>query len=373
MTAPRLEIDLDKVQHNARTLVRRLARSDITVTGVTKASLGSPNIARAMMGAGISTLGDSRIENIEALRRANVAAELVLIRSPMISQVDRVVVASDVSYNSELDIVGALSAAARRADRRHGVVLMVELGDLREGIMPCDLERSVAKVLRLPHIVLKGIGANLGCRNGVRPDSRNMTELSAFATHIESKFSVSLDVVSGGNSSNLSWALNTENVGRINNLRLGEAILLGSDPLSGKALSGLYTDAIVLVAEAIESKTKPSMPWGDLAQSPFANERPAESRGDISQVILAVGHQDVDPDGLFAPPGIRIVAASSDHLIIDAGRTVVDVGSEISFKLDYSALLRAMTSPFVARVMRRNSQRAASYRPLEEPDVLIAS
>jgi ornithine racemase len=373
MTAPRLEISLDKIQHNARTLVQHLAQKGIAVTGVTKAFLGCPGIARAMIGAGITTLGDSRIENIEAMRRAKVAAELVLIRSPMLSQVDRVVASADVSYNTELDIVGALSAAAKRADRRHGVVLMVELGDLRDGIMACDLEGSVAKVLRLPHIALKGIGTNLGCRSGVVPDSRNMAELSALATAIETRFSVSLGVVSGGNSSNLGWALNTENAGRINNLRLGEAILLGSDPLSGRALSGLYTDAIVLVAEVIESKTKPSMPWGDLAQNPFANKRISANLGDISQGILAVGHQDVDPAGLFAPPGVRIVAASSDHLIFDAGSSEVGVGSEIAFKLNYSALLRAMTSPFVARVINRIGQRTGSYRRLEEPDALMAS
>ena len=80
MSAPRLEIDLDKITHNARTLVERLANRGIAVTGVTKATLGSVEIANALLQAGVSALGDSRIENIEALRLARVVAPMTLIR-----------------------------------------------------------------------------------------------------------------------------------------------------------------------------------------------------------------------------------------------------------------------------------------------------
>jgi predicted amino acid racemase len=373
MIAPRLEINLNRIQHNARTLVQNLNQKGIAVTGVTKAFLGSSGIARAMIGAGIKSLGDSRIENIEALRRARIAAELILIRSPMLSQVDRIVAAADVSFNSELDIIGVLSAAARRADRRHGIILMVELGDLRQGIMPRDLEGSVAKVLRLPNIALKGIGTNLGCRSGVVPDALKMAELSALVDAIEAKFSLSLETVSGGNSSNLAWALNTENVERVNDLRLGEAILLGNDPLNGEPIPGLYTDAIVLVAEVIEAKMKPSMPWGEIALSPFANKPITINRGDILQAILAVGHQDVDPAGLYSMSGIKILAASSDHLIADVGRAELSIGSEVAFNLNYSALLRAMTSPFVAKVIKSVGQQVLGHRGLRESEDLIAN
>ena len=125
-----------------------------------------------------------------------------------------------------------------RADRVHGIMLMVELGDLREGIMPGDLPDAIARCLALPNIEVRGIGTNLACRNGVVPDDRNMGELSDLATSIEAQFGITLDVVSGGNSSTLEWLRSTENVGRIDNLRLGEAILLGRDPLHGVADRG---------------------------------------------------------------------------------------------------------------------------------------
>ena len=355
MSAPRLEVDLDKIHHNAKILVDRLAGRGISVTAVMKASLGSPEIARAVLRAGVRTIGDSRMENIEAMSRAGVNAPMMLIRSPMISDTQRVVRYADLSLNSELDVIRQLSHAAKAAGRRHGVILMIELGDLREGIMPVDLEHAVGVVLDMPNIDLKGIGANLACHCGVSPDSRNMDQLSALADSVEAVFGITLEIISGGNSANLNWAFSGADTGRINNLRLGESLLLGCEPLHRQPIYGLYTDAITLVAEVIESKVKPSLPWGEIAQNAFGEKATAVDRGEIAQAILAIGRQDVDPDGLESPEGVDIIGASSDHLIIDCGDFPLPVGAEVRFQLNYSAMVGAMTSPFVAKVLRASS------------------
>jgi len=363
MTAPRLEIDLEKIHHNAVTLVKRLQARGISVTVVTKEVLGDARIAGVLLKAGVRTLGDSRIENIETMRRAGVPSSMTLIRSPMMSQTDRVVALTDISFNTELTVIRKLSSAARKAKRTHGIVLMVELGDLREGIMPADLEATVRETLRLPNVVLKGIGANLACRSGVSPDAENMAELSALADTTEATFGSALgpgvrprlDIVSGGSSANLEWALSGVDTGRINDLRLGESLLLGLEPLHRQPIDGLYTDAITLVAEVIEAKVKPSQPWGTLAQTAFGDQPPAEDRGDTLQIILGIERQDIDPGGLCPPAGIEIIGASSDHLILDSGKHRMNVGAEITFQLNYSALLRAMTSPFVSKVVKVQS------------------
>jgi predicted amino acid racemase len=352
MSAPRLEIDLDKIFHNARTLVDRLGARGISVTGVTKAALGSPDIAATLLRAGVSALGDSRIENIKAMRSAGISAPMTLIRSPMLSQVDEVVRNADLSLNSELDVIRELSLSGQRAGRTHEIMLMVELGDLREGIMPEDLLEVVRETLSLPNIVFRGIGTNLACRSGVSPDASNMAELSALALSIESNLSTAVAIVSGGNSANLAWALSGAATGRINDLRLGESILLGCETLHRKPIEGLYTDAMTLVAEVIESKSKPTQPRGVLAQTAFGEAPGALDRGSISQIILAIGIQDTDPDGLLAPQGVEILAASSDHLIAESLQGHVAVGDEMAFQLNYSALLRAMTSPFVLNVVK---------------------
>jgi predicted amino acid racemase len=349
MFAPRLEIDLGKIEHNTRTLVKRLARRGISVTGVTKATLGSREIAHAMLLAGVSDLGDSRIENIEAMRSANVSARMSLIRSPMLSQAKRVVTSADMSFNSELEVIRRLSLEAGKLDRTHAVVLMVELGDLREGIMPVDSMAAVSEILSLPNIVLQGLGTNLACRSGASPDDANMGELSRLAALIEATFDISLEIVSGGNSANLEWAFSSGKPGRVNNLRLGESILLGCETLHRHAIDGLHTDAITLVAEVIESKVKPTQPSGTLAQTAFGTCPEATDNGAIMQTILAIGIQDIDPCGLRPPEGTEIVGSSSDHLMTTSTVDSVPVGAEMTFQLDYSALLRAMTSPFVSK------------------------
>lgn len=351
MTAPRLQIDLNKIKHNAVTLVERLGAHGIAVTGVTKAFLGAPDICDAWLQAGAAGFGDSRIENIEAMRRRGVSARISLIRSPMMSQVERVVAAADISFNTELDVIKELSRVAGTAGLIHGVVLMVELGDLREGIMPDNLHDSVRETLRLPNIRLMGIGTNLACRSGVAPDQNNMNELSALADSIDATFGITLEIVSGGNSGNIKWALSGGTPGRINDLRLGESLLLGLEPLHRQPIDGLHGDAITLVAEVIEHNTKPTQPRGEIGQTAFGAKPPAVNRGHIEQTILAIGCQDVDPEGLQAPVGTKVVGASSDHLILDGGNRHMAIGAEVAFGLNYSALVRAMTSPFVAKVV----------------------
>ena len=286
------------------------------------------------------------------MRSALSAAEMTLIRSPMLSQAKRVVMSADVSCNTEIEVIKKLSLEAQKAGRTHGVILMVELGDLREGIMPEDVTDTVRETLSLPNIDFKGIGTNLACRSGVSPDSRNMTMLSELANSIEATLGLSIDIVSGGNSANLEWALSGAEIGRINDLRLGEAILLGCETLHRQPIDGLHTDAITLCAEVIEAKVKPSKPSGIIAQTAFGEAPPVTDRGLVTQSILAVGQQDIDPSGLQAPTGINVLGASSDHLILESDELKLSVGTEVTFQLNYSALVRAMTSPFIGKVMK---------------------
>jgi predicted amino acid racemase len=350
VTAPRIETDLDKVEQNTRILVDRLAVTGIRVTGITKAVLGSPEVGAAMLRGGARGLGDSRVPNLARLAGLDRSALRTLIRSPMLSQVGRVVEVADVSLNTEAVVLAALDRAASRERRTHGIVLMVELGDLREGIALDDAPEAVRAVLGHPSLRLVGLGANLACQNGVVPDDRNMGVLTGLVDDIEARHGISLDVVSGGNSANLNWALNTGEVGRIDDLRLGEAILLGVDPLYRTPISGLHTDVFTLVAEVIEVAVKPAQPWGDRAQAAFGEAPVRTGGGAVRQAILALGRQDVDLDGLRPPPGIAILGMSSDHLVVDLGDHLVAVGDEIDFGVAYGALVQAMTSPFVTKI-----------------------
>ena len=222
--APRIEIRTDLIEHNTSVLVRRLARRSIAIAGITKATLGSVAVARAMLRGGVTSLGESRVENIETLRAGGITAPIMLIRSPMLSQAERVVASANVSCNTELDVVKALSHAAVIQQRNHGVIVMIELGDLREGVLANHLEEFVNTISQLANITLMGIGTNLACQHGVAPDETNMAELSTLAESIEPFASDPLTIVSGGNSANLNWITAANTIGRVNHLRLGEAM-----------------------------------------------------------------------------------------------------------------------------------------------------
>ena len=258
-------------------------------------------------------------------------------------------------------------------------MLMVELGDLREGILAADLEETAHRVMASTHLELRGLGTNLACQSGVEPDGDKMAELSRLAIAVEGAIGVPMPSVSGGNSANLRWALSTPDVGRVDDLRLGEAILLGTDPLDRLPIDGLHPDAFTLVGEVIEAKVKPTEPWGTVGHSAFGTPLRAADRGLARRAILALGEQDLDPADLTPPPGITVLGASSDHLVLDTGRLALEPGDEVRFGVGYRALLRAMTSPFVARSFLQappevlHARRTGGRPVLEEPSTAIAS
>jgi predicted amino acid racemase len=349
MSTPGIHINFEKIAHNAKLLKELYGARGIDVIGVTKVVCGNPAIADTLVKSGIKILADSRIENIQRMRNTGIQAEFLLLRSPSLSQTIEVVKYADISLNTELSVIKKLSECALENRSQHKIILMVELGDLREGIMPSDLDHTIKEVLGLKGIQLVGIGTNLACFGGIEPDDENMELLSTLAKDIEEKFALKLTIVSGGNSANYKWCMSTQDVGEINNLRLGESIFLGCETLYRKPIPGLFTDAFTLTAEVIESKTKPSKPYGAVCQDAFGNVPAFQDSGVINRVILGIGLQDVQVSGLSPRLDVEILGASSDHIIINSKKTALKVGDNLEFDLNYGALLSAMTSPYVLK------------------------
>jgi predicted amino acid racemase len=174
-----------------------------------------------------------------------------------------------------------------------------------------------------------------------------MKQLSRIAQEIEEKFDLTLAMVSGGNSANYEWFMATSDVGRINNLRLGESVYLGRETLHRKPIPGLFTDAFSLFAEVIESSIKPSLPYGEVCQDVSGQVPEFKDLGPIRRAVLGLGLQDVLVSGLTPKADISILGASSDHMIMNTGNILYDTGDEVAFDLNYGALLTAMTSPYV--------------------------
>ena len=199
-----LTIDLDKITENARRVTSAL--TDVEIVGITKVTCGTPEVARAMLAGGVSALGESRLENVARMRDAEIAAPMWLVRAPAPGQADDAVRLADVSAISELDIAVALDAAAGRAERRHSIVAMVDIGDLREGMMPAELPTFLERAEALPNLDVIGIGASLTCYGAIVPDERNLGLLAELAADAERQLGRKL-LVSGGSSTSIEPVL----------------------------------------------------------------------------------------------------------------------------------------------------------------------
>ena len=367
MISPRIEIDLGKLSHNAKSLKKLCAAKGVSIMGVTKAVCGDPTIVDVLVKAGIQTLADSRLENIKRMRQAGIQAQFVLLRTPAPSQVESTVKDVDISLNSEFSVIKKLATFATENNITHKIILMVELGDLREGLMPEALEETVGLVNDQKGISLAGIGTNFACFGGVKPDKEKLKHLTSLAGNIEDKFGLTLEIVSGGNSANYDWFMSTKDVGKVNNLRLGESIFLGREALHRKPIPGLFTDAFKLVAEVIESKFKPSKPYGDIAQDAFGNVPEFPDLGQMRRAILSIGVQDVLVAGITPCKDIRVLGASSDHLILDAQKISLEVGDEVTFNMNYGALLSSMTSPYVLKTYHNSAfNKVETYSQIDD-------
>jgi len=230
------------------------------------------------------------------------------------------------------------------------------LGDLREGIMPDDALQMVGKIRKLPGVKIIGIGANFCCISGVMPTRRNLTKLVKLAEEIENNFRITLEVISGGNTSVLKLVEDDIVPNRINQLRIGVGILLGQDDVRLRNIAGTYQDTFILTAEVIEVQEKPSLPRGEIGRDAFGEVPVFQNLGIRKRVILAIGKQDIHLNSLVPmKKEVKIVGASSDHLIIDITdfKEELKVGEEVKFRLNYPALLSATTSKYINKYFHR--------------------
>ena len=345
---PRIEISLSQIQENAQFLADLHRGKGVSLMGVTKAVLGEPSVAKAMIQGGVKFIADSRIENILRMKNAGISIPFVLLRTPL-SQAESIVENVDISLNTEMETLKKLSYHAKAQNKTHQVIIMVELGDLREGVLLSDLPQFIRETLSLSHITITGIGCNLACYGGIIPDDKNMQELSELVDSLEREFQMNLEIISGGNSANYEWFKSCQNVGRINNIRLGESILLGCETVSRKAIPGLHTGAFQLVAEVIESKKKPSLPFGEIGQDAFGNTPSFQDIGIHRRIIIALGKQDATPTSLHFDNKLKLLGSSSDHIIMDSKYDSIKVGDEVRASLNYGGLLSTMNSPFIRK------------------------
>lgn len=345
---PCLTIDTEKLAHNTKEVIKLCERKNITAMAVTKLFQGNPKITQLMVDAGIKCIGDARIQNL--IRLKDIKAEKVLIRLPMLNEIDLLVEYADISLNSEIETVRAISEYCTEHNKTHKVVLMVDMGDRREGVNEEDLLETAKVMAEFEGVELVGIGVNYGCFGGVIPSKESMTDFMNYAKEIQESLNLKFTHITGGSSLHLHMIWEDILPDGVTHLRIGQSINLGVEDKYGKVIDGLYGDVYRLHAQVIEKKTKPSVPKGQIGIDAFGKVPVFEDKGNIDRLILGIGRQDVILDGLIPEnDNIKIIGASSDHMILDITdcKKEYHIGDIISFDMNYSSLLSVFNSEYV--------------------------
>jgi len=359
-----LIIHSEKIKENIQYLSRYFKTQNIEWSLVTKIFSGDKmfiaNVLTKDVVGCVTSVGDSKLSSLRYLKKAFPKLKTIYINPPALVRVDEVIDCADISFNTSITTIKALNAAAKRKEVVHKIIIMIELGELREGIHLEDIAAFYEAVCDLSHIEVVGIGSNLGCMFGVEPTEEILVQLALSKTFIFETFHKELKFISGGTSITLPLLENGLVPKDINHFRVGEAAFLGICPLEGEQFKGLHKDTFELHANIIELIEKNITAGGDLTTTTKAissgsknKERPQKSY----KAILDFGLLDVDKDDLEAEDDFLFVGATSDMVVIDVGNNQTAsggvkycVGDKIKFSLNYIAVARLLSSKFIHKV-----------------------
>lgn len=350
-----LTLNRESLKHNYNFLDELFKERGISWGIVTKLLCGNKKYLQEVLNLGMKEIHDSRISNLKAVKSLDPTVQTVYIKPPAKRSIKSIVKYADVSFNSEFDTILMLSEEAGNQGKKHKVVIMIEMGDLREGVLGEDLMDFYAEIIKMPHIEISGIGTNLNCLNGVMPTQDKLIQLSLYKQLIEAKFNIKIPWVSGGTSVVLPLLLKNMRPMAVNHFRLGEALFFGNDLFTNENIEEMKHDVFKLYAEIIELTEKPTVPTGYLSTNVDGKMFEIEDQdfGATSyRAIVDIGLLDIQTEYL-APEDkdIEIIEASSDMLVLDFGATNRDlkVGDLLKFNLKYMGALRLLNSNYISK------------------------
>ncbi|MBA3900792.1 MAG: alanine/ornithine racemase family PLP-dependent enzyme [Bacteroidetes bacterium] len=345
----------DKLQHNYEFLDKTFKENGIEWAVVSKMLCGNKLFLKELINLGIKEICDSRISNLKAIKEINPDVQTVYIKPPAKRAIPSVIKYADVSFNTELETMKNLSIEAKKQNKTHKVIIMIELGDLREGVMGENLIDFYESVFELPNLVITGIGSNLNCLYGVMPSEDKLIQLSLYKQLIEAKFNRKIPWVTGGTSVAFPLLVHHRIPKGINHFRIGETLFFGNNLVTKGPMEHMQQDVFKLYTEIIEIQEKPKVPMGMLEENPSGevftvNE---EDYGKTSyRAIIDVGLLDIATDFIIPEdPHIEITGASSDMIVLDLGETNENykVGDLVAFKLKYMGALGLLNSNYIEK------------------------
>lgn len=352
-----IELSKKKLKHNYQFLDSVFKKHHIDWGVVTKLLCGNKTFLNEILKLGIKEAHDSRISNLKTIKTMAPDVQTVYIKPPAKRSVPSLIKYADVSFNTSFETMKLISAEAVKQKKIHKVIIMIEMGDLREGVMGENLMNFYARIFDLPNIEVIGIGTNLNCLNGIMPTHDKLIQLSLYKQLIEVKFNKKIQWVTGGSSVTIPLVFKKMIPKGVNHFRIGETLYRGIDLFEEKIIEGMYGDVFRLYAEIIELYKKPIVPYGEIGTN-VAGESPEIDEGDYGKstfrAIIDVGLLDIDLQHLTPDDeNVELSGASSDMIVLDIHNNTkgYKVGDLISFTLSYMGILAIMNSNYINKVV----------------------
>ncbi len=348
-----MEMHREKLKHNYNFLNNLFQDNNITWGIVTKLLCGNSTYLKETMGLGVKQICDSRVSNLKAVKKIDPDIETIYIKPPAKRAVRSVVRYADISLNTELYTIRILNEEAIRQDKIHKVIIMIEMGDLREGVLGDYLIEFYGQIFNLSNIEVVGIGTNLNCLYGIMPSQDKLIQLGLYKQLIEARFKRKIRYVSGGSSVTIPLMIKGILPASVDHFRVGETLFFGKDLFTEKIIRGMKNGIFKLHAEIIELTEKPVVPVGELGKN-VAGETFEFDDKDLGKTsyraILDIGLLDISTDNLDpVDRKVKISGASSDMIVVDLGtkKPKYKVGDLVEFKLNYMGTLHIMNSNYI--------------------------
>lgn len=346
----------EKLHHNFNFLKKLFSDQNKEFSIVTKLLCGNKTYLKEVLSLGTQQICESRISNLKTIKEINPQIETIYIKPPPLSVIKSLVKYADISFNSEYETIKKISIEAQTQGKIHKIIIMIELGDLREGVLGEKLDQLYSEVLKLPNIQVIGLGTNLNCLHGVMPSLEKLRTLSQYRSSLEEKYKKELKYISGGTTVTIPLLIKENQFPEsVNHFRIGEALFFGADLFNEKTIKGMYPFTFELEAQVIEVSEKPSEPFGEMKNNPQGIKyEKKNTKSTIQRLILDIGVLDVLPQYLIPNNSkAKIIGASSDMLIVDISesRHKYPVGSTMKFQLKYMGALSLLNSKYIEKVV----------------------
>lgn len=359
-----LQINITEIRNNIKKISAYMKKHNKSWSLITKVFSGDKEFMKEILTEDIlkdiQSVGDSRLSSLKRLKDLNENLVTIYIKPPPQAYVDDVVRYADISLNSSYKTICALNEAAQKQNKIHKVIIMLELGELREGVNREDLFEFYGKVHELKNIKVEGLGSNLGCMFGVEPTYDKLLQLHLYKELIESKYDTKLELTSGGSSISLPLIESKVVPEEINHFRIGETAFFGVSPFDNEQFLDLNIDTFNFYAEIIELEEKYIVPDGNIGDASVGHSTDFDEE-DIGKTtykaILDFGLLDVDQEGLTSDDkNISFVGITSDMTVVDLGdnkdengKKLYHIGDRICLDPNYIAVARLLNSKFIEK------------------------